>query len=137
MSRETMELATRALELLSAGEFSALIDVTDPEVEWHSFFAELSEGGVYRGHEGMRRYADDLTDAWDIVRTDIDDQLAIGDVAVLVGRIHYRGKESGVETETEAGWVLKVRNGKVTYFRAFREPERALGRLGLRTDTAD
>ena len=125
-----MDLARRALELLSEGAFPDLIDMTDPEVEWHSFFAELSEGGVYRGHEGMRRYADDLRDAWDIVRTDIDDGLALGDVAVLVGRIHYRGKESGVETEMPAGWMLRFRGGKIIRFRAFREPESAIAALG-------
>ena len=131
-SRETLELAREALGVLSRGEFSKLIELTDPDVEWWSFFAQLSEGGVYRGHDGMRRYAKDLTDAWDIVRTDIDDALAVGDVALLVGRIHYRGKESGLETDTAAGWLLTFRNRKVIRFRAFREPEQALERIGLK-----
>ena len=63
------------------------------------------------------------------MRTDIDDSLAVGDVALFVGRIHYRGK-SGVETKTAAGWVLVFREGKIIRFRAFREPAQALGSLG-------
>jgi hypothetical protein len=39
-----------------------------------------------------------LEDAWEIMRADVDDGLGVGDVAVLVGRIHYRGKGGGVET---------------------------------------
>jgi ketosteroid isomerase-like protein len=74
----------------------------------------------------------DLGDAWEIVRADVDDAIAVGNVAVLVGRIHYRGKGSGIETETAAGWMLKFRNGKVVRFRAFREPEEALEAAGLR-----
>jgi hypothetical protein len=50
--------------------------------------------------------------------------------AVFVGRIHYRGKGSGVESESPAGWMLKFRDRKLLCFRAFREPEQALAALG-------
>jgi hypothetical protein len=32
----------------------------------------------------------------------VDDGLEVGEVVVLVGRIHYRGKASGVEAEAAA-----------------------------------
>jgi hypothetical protein len=79
----------------------------------------------------MRRYVKDISDAWEIVRLDVDDELEVGDVAVLVGRIHYRGKGSGVEAESPAGYMLKFHQGRVICFRAFREPERALEAVGL------
>jgi ketosteroid isomerase-like protein len=131
MGEETVGLARQVMEALSRQDFSRLISLTDPEVEWHSFFAELGQEGMYRGHEGMRRYVSDLSDAWEVVRADVDNGLAVGDVAVLVGRIHYRGRGSGLETESPAGWMLKFRQGKVVLFRAFREPEQALERIGL------
>jgi uncharacterized protein len=131
MSQETIELARQVMEALGKRDLSALLDSADPEVEWHSFFAQLGEGGVYRGHNGTREYMRDLGDAWEIVRADVDDAIAVGDVAVLIGRIHYRGKGSGIETETAAGWMLKFRGGKVICFRAFREPEETLERVGL------
>ncbi len=62
----------------------------------------------------------------------MDDGLGVGDVALLVGRIHYRGKDSGAETETPAGWMLRFRRGKIVCFRAFRDPEHALETVGLR-----
>ncbi len=132
MSRENVERARQVLEALGQRDAERLIALADPDVEWHSFFA-LGEGdGVYRGYEGTRRYMSDLGDAWDIGRADVDDALELGDVAVLVGRIHYRGKGSGVESESPAGWMLKFSHGKVTRFRAFREPEQALEAVGLR-----
>jgi hypothetical protein len=73
----------------------------------------------------------DLNDAWEIVRADVDDGLGVGDVVVLVGRMHYRGKASGAETETAAGWMFKFSKGKLVLFRAFREPEQALEAVGL------
>ena len=130
MSRENVERARQVMHGLGQRDAERLIALADPDVEWHSFFA-LGEGGVYRGHDGTRRYMRDLDEAWEIGRADVDDALGLGDVVVLVGRIHYRGKGSGVESESPAGWMLKFRQGKVLRFRAFREPEQALEALGL------
>ena len=131
MSNDSVELARHVLEALSGRDTSRVIELTDPEVEWHSFFAEPGDEGAYLGHDGTRQYMLDLNDAWEIVRADIDDGLSVGDVVVLVGRLHFRGRSSGVETETPAGWMLKFRNGKVVCFRAFREPEHVLEALGV------
>jgi ketosteroid isomerase-like protein len=130
MSQETVELARKVMHALGTRDPSRLILLSDPEVEWYSFFA-LGEGGVYRGHDGTRRYMSDLNDAFEIVRAEVDDALGVGDVAVLVGRIHFHGKGSGLESESSAGWMLKFRDGKVLCFRAFREPEQALEAVGL------
>jgi uncharacterized protein len=116
---------------LSTGDVEEMLRIADPNVEWHSFFATLGEGGVYRGHEGTRQYVADLRDAWEIVRADIDDEITLGDVVVFVGRIHYRGKGSGIETETPAGWMLKFTGGRLVRFRASREPQQALEAVGL------
>jgi ketosteroid isomerase-like protein len=129
MGQDVVKLAREVLNTLSQGDADGLIALADPEIEWHSFFA-LGEGGSYKGHEGTRRYMSDLKDAWEIVRPDIDDAVGVGDVAVLVGHLHYRGRGSGAETETAAGWMLRFRERKVLYFRAFRDPESALAAVG-------
>jgi ketosteroid isomerase-like protein len=130
MSQENVELAHKLMRTLNGRDPSLLISLSDPEVEWRSFFA-LGEGGAYRGHDGTRRYMSDLNDAFELVRADVDDVLGVGNVVVLVGRIHFRGKGSGVESEAPAGWVLRFRDEKLLYFRAFREPEQALEAVGL------
>ena len=124
-------MAGQVLDALTRRDVSRVIALADPEVEWHSFFAALGDEGAYRGHDGTRQYMRDLNDAWEIVRADVDDGLGVGDVALLVGHLHYRGRSSGVETETPAGWMLKFREGRVVEFWAFREPERVLGALRL------
>jgi ketosteroid isomerase-like protein len=130
MSQENVELAREILAALATRDPSRLIALSEPDVEWHSFFA-LSEEGVYRGYEGTRRYMSDLSDAWEVGRAEVDDALGIADFAVLVGRIHFRGKGSGVESASPAGWMLKFRDGKLLRFRAFREPAQALEAVGL------
>ena len=130
MSQENVELAREVLDAIGKRDSSCLIALSDPEVEWHSFFA-LAEEGVYRGHQGAQRFMSDLNDAWEVGYAEVDDGLGTGNVVVLVGRIHYRGKGSGAEGASPAGWMFKVRDGKVLCFRAFREPEQALEAVGL------
>ena len=131
MSQENVELARQVMEALGRRDSERLISLSAPEIEWHSFFALGEAKGVYRGYDGTRRYMSDLDDAWEIGRADVDDTLAVGAITVLVGRIHYRGRGSGVESESPAGWVLRFRDGKLIRFRAFREPEQALEAAGL------
>jgi len=132
MSRENLELARQVMDALSQRDLPRLISLADPEVEWRSFFAIGQTGGVYRGHDGTRQYMADLRDAWELVEAEVTDDLVVGSVVLLVGRIHYRGKASGVETDTSVGWLLRFRNGKAVSFRAFRDPEQARDAVGLR-----
>ena len=130
MSRENVELAREVIEAVAARDISSLLLMTDPEIECRSFFA-IAEGGEYHGHDGMRRYVRDLDEAWETLRPEITDLLDGGDVVVGVGRIHYRGKGGGVETESEAGWMFRFHHGKLIRFRAFRHPSQALEAIGL------
>ena len=131
MSQENVELALAVMEALGRRDAERLIALADPEVEWNSFFAIGQEGGVYCGHGGTRQYVHDLSDAWETVGAEVDGGVGAGEVAVLVGRIHYRGQGSGIETETAAGWMLQFRGERLLRFRAFRDPDQALEAVGL------
>ncbi len=130
MSQENVALALETVDAVARMDVGRLIELTDPEVEWHSFLAQLGEGGVYRGHDGMREYASDLSDAWDVFSAEIHDSLAVGDVVVLVGQLRYRGKGSGVDTESPAAHVLRFRGGRIVHMRSLRDPESALAAVG-------
>jgi len=130
MSQENVEIVRQVFDAIAQRDLQRLVALTDPAVEWRSFFA-VGEGGVYRGHTRMRQYLDDLREAFEYLRPELDDLLDAGDIIIGVGRICYRGKESGVETESPAGWMFKFRRGKVVRFRAFREPDQALEAVGL------
>src|SRR4051812_14314754 len=119
MSQENIELVDDLVDAVARQDLSRLIELTDPEVEWHSFLAQLGGGGVYRGHDGMRQYVKDLDDAWDVLTTEDTQAIAVSDLVLVVGQLRYRGKGSGVETTRPAGWMLKFRNGKVLVFRVF------------------
>ena len=129
MSEETLDFARRVLDMMNRRDVDELIAISDVDVEWHSLFA-IGAGGVHRGHEGTRDYMRNLDDAWEEGYSEVTSALAVDDLALCVGCIHYRGKDSGVEGTAPVGWVLKFRDGKINYFRAFQDPARVLGALG-------
>jgi ketosteroid isomerase-like protein len=73
---------------------------------------------------------EDLDEAWEVGAAERDDSLGLGDLALVVGRIRYRGRGSGVEDVTPVLWILEFRDGKLARFRAFRDPERMLRDVG-------
>jgi ketosteroid isomerase-like protein len=129
MSEDNVEVARQLLEAVSARDLSRVLELTDPDVEWHSFFA--LQGEAYHGHGGVRQYVTDIHEAFEDLRPQVDDLLDGGEVVIGIGSVHYRGRKSGVETDSAAGWMFRFRNGKVVGFRAFSEPEQRLKELGL------
>jgi ketosteroid isomerase-like protein len=130
MSQENVDRAREVLRTLGQRDAARLVALADRDVEWHSVFALGERGAAYRGHGGTRQYMRDLGDAFELGESIVDQALGVGDVVVLVGRFHYRGKGSGAENTTEAGWMLRFRRGQVLCFRSFRNPEQALAALG-------
>jgi ketosteroid isomerase-like protein len=126
-TKPNVELSRELVEAVAQQDADRLVELTDPEVEWHSFFAQLGEGGVYLGHEGMRRYMSDLMDAWERWRFYEHGVLAVDDLVLMVGHFAYRGRDSGIETTSPpAGVLVKFRDGKAIYMRSWRDPAQAL-----------
>jgi ketosteroid isomerase-like protein len=50
---------------------------------------------------------------------------------VVVGRVHGRGKRSGVAIEAPAAWVFHLRDARLTYLRLYLDREEALEAAGL------
>jgi len=134
VTSRNLNLATEIVDAVARRDVPRLIELTDLNVEWRPFATGLMEEGVYRGHDGIRQYVRDLDDAWELLRADVDDGLAIGASVLLVGRLRYRGRGSGVETENTAGWAIKFRDGKLISMRAFRDPEHVIAALASGRD---
>ena len=135
MSQENVDVVHQIAAALGPRDLDLFLKVTDPAVEWHASISVISEGGAYHGHKGIRQYVLDIDDTFEVLEATLDRVLDVGDLVLAVGRLHYRGKASGVEQDAEMGWVFRFRGGKVIYLRAFRDPERTLATVGL-TDEA-
>jgi ketosteroid isomerase-like protein len=129
MSQANVDVAQQTAVAVGRRDVEFLLAVSDPAVEWHTSVS-IAKGGAYHGHDGVREYLRDIDETFELLEPTFDRALDVGDLVLAVGRLHYRGKASGVETDVPMGWVFKFREGKVFYMRAFRDPEQALGALG-------
>ena len=134
MSERNVELHRRVIGAYNARDIERLIALCDPGVEWTSTFAAVG-GGVYHGHDGMRRYQRDLEDAWGReVRAEPEAYFDLGQQTLIFYVLHGRGKQSRVEVAMPVAVVARWRDGLVIYLKAYAHREDALRDLGVSED---
>ena len=134
MSEENVEAFRPGVEAYNRRDVEAVLEVLDPDVEWHDVFQVVLGGQatVVRGHEGARALMRDHQEAFDELETEYSDMRDLGDQLVAIGVARVRGRESGVEIKSPLGAVVDFRNGKVIRIRTFLDPSEALEAAGLR-----
>jgi ketosteroid isomerase-like protein len=119
------------LDAWNRRDVAAVLEVLDPDAELLPMRAVL-EGAVYRGHEGFRTFMKDMGEDWEHFRLEPDDLQEIDDSRVLVlGRVHGRGRASGMEIEAPAAWVCDLREGKVRRVKFYADEDAARDDLGI------
>jgi ketosteroid isomerase-like protein len=125
------ELVRDAFERWNAGEHDSLLAQIDPDVEIVVASAQITGGDPYRGHDGYRQWIatmEDSFDLWEIFPEVFEER---GEAVLVLGRMHVRGRGSGVELDQETGWIVEVRDGKMTRFQAFLSHEEARAAGGI------
>ena len=97
-----------------------------PDVELVPLRAVL-DGSIYRGHEGLRRWLDDMSEDWSEFELTLQEVRELRPGCVLVqATIRLRGRSSGVAVDSPAAWLCDMRAAKVARIRFFADPEAAL-----------
>ncbi len=102
----------------------------DPEVE-ATFRILAVEGVVYRGHEGMRRFAEEVWSVFPDWHPEVDEARDLGDYVVAKVRGVGRGVGSGLEVGMTVWQVVKSRNGKAIWIHGYATEQEALAAVGL------
>ena len=112
---------------LSGEDVESYIAQCTEDVEFIPIMA-LLEGRVYRGHDGVRQWLEDLRYDWEMFKPIPDSVEALGGGHFLVlGRWDARARGSGVELEGQpAAWLMHRRDGKVARLQTFTNREEAL-----------
>ncbi len=110
-------------------DIDAVLELIDPAVEFHAVTGEVAHAGKpYRGIEGMRAYFADVERIWDelvLSPADFDDR---GDEVLVTGRVWARG--AGRIVDSSAGWIWRVRDGRVAYIRVYQSASQAAEAAG-------
>jgi ketosteroid isomerase-like protein len=130
MSEENVELVRRWANGLAGGELS--LELCDPELRLENI-AQFPITGPYHGHEGLRRWWQDVAEAFDEIRYEVDELIDVDDERVLsVQRVVGRFRNTGIPVDTPWASLFWVRDGKITRAVGYASRHRALKAAGLR-----
>jgi ketosteroid isomerase-like protein len=125
VSAENVEIVRRVFDTFNRRDIPAFLAALDPDVKWMPIMAAL-EGRVYHGHEGARRWIEDLSADWEFFRPCFEEFRDLGDRVLVFGRWRARARASGVELDEPGSWLYEIKDGKVVSMRTFTDRADAL-----------
>jgi ketosteroid isomerase-like protein len=131
MSQENVDGAYRAYDAFSRGDWEALVELIDPAVEFESLILE-ADGASYRGHEGVREYFEIVHDVFSDWHSEITELRDFGDTLIIESHAVGTAKGSGIELGQRFWQAVRLRDGKIVWWRFVRTEEEALEAVGLR-----
>ena len=124
-----VEIVRAALRAYVEHDVPHVLEALDPAVELYPIRA-VFEGTPYRGHEGFRKFIEDMSEDWQESTIEADEVRDLGAGRVLVaGRFRGQGA-SGVEVDTPAVWVCELRDGRIVRLRFYADEAAALAAVG-------
>jgi ketosteroid isomerase-like protein len=130
MSRENVEYVRRWVELWNSGDLEAFGAIHRPDVvvlppdSW-------PDGEVSRGRDAWVRQVMRIKDSWKSDRIEPPELEAVGDNVIMRNRWTTRGKDSGIDFETQFYVVFSFSERTIKRIEFFLERARALEAAGL------
>jgi ketosteroid isomerase-like protein len=130
-------------EAVGRGDFELLLPLYHPEAVYATEMPpelrlpDSPRGGSFEGRAAIREYMENFNASWSMVHFELHEVilLAKGDKVVTLGRIHTRGRTSGVEVDIPLGVLVEVERGLIVHQEDYWRLEDALRAAGL--DPAD
>ena len=132
MTHDDAEVVRTAWAALSRRDVQGFLDCLDQDVEAIPFGAAM-EGRIYRRHEGVLEWIErEIWATYQTFEVYPDEIRDVGGRLLALGHWIARGKESGVELDIRASWVVDVRDGKIVRWQTFTDRKEALKAVGLK-----
>jgi ketosteroid isomerase-like protein len=132
MSQDDVDLARRAFDALGRHDIEGFLAFVDPDVVFTSLVLE-AEGGVYRGHDGVRDWWRSLSSVFPDWRPEVQEVRQLGEHEVLICiRMRAQGMASRVAVDQTTWQVARSREGKVVEWHFYRTETEAMKAVELR-----
>jgi uncharacterized protein len=125
MASANVDTLERGYDALNRGDLSVVLELLDPDIEWHEP-APSPEAGAHRGRDSFERFLQGWLESFDGFRVEPEQVVERGDELVAVVRQTGTGRGSGVQVETRLAHVWTVANGKAVRWEAVPDVEAAL-----------
>ena len=130
MSQENVALQHEVIDAINRRDVGLVLNAMDTDVEAVSMLVGME--GEYRGHPGMRRWLENLFDAFPDFAIDIDEVRNVGDPTFTAIRMRGHGADSEAPFDSPLWIVARWRLGKMVRWRSYFSEAEALEAVGLR-----
>ncbi len=89
------------------------------DFEWHPAIARALDGRVYRGREGVERFAADTSENWEELQNSAAEFRDLGDRVLVLGRLEGRGKGSGAPIDQPYVGIFDFRGDRIWRYRVY------------------
>jgi ketosteroid isomerase-like protein len=113
MSSPNVAAVQSGIEAWNRLDLEGFMAMWHPDAEWRPAFPKGTEGagGVFRGEQGIRDAWVSVRAAWEEYRVETETTRMVGDDMLVLGRIHARGKTSGIEIDSPWSAVVTFQDG--------------------------
>jgi ketosteroid isomerase-like protein len=132
-------------EAVGRGDFELLLRLYHP----HAVYAtemppelrlpDSPRGGSFEGRAAIREYMENFNASWSMVHFELHEVILLDSggktLTLTLGRIHTRGRTSGIEVDIPLGILVETEHGLIVHQEDYWELEDALRAAGL--DPAD
>lgn len=131
MEPSKTDLAYAVFDAFNRRDLETALGIVGEQVEFIAPTAEMAnEGKPYVGHDGMRKYYRDVATVWKELEVTPTEIREIGDAVLVLGRVYGRA-EGGYIQDSPAQWVMRFRDGRISWIGVYTNRSAALAELGL------
>jgi uncharacterized protein len=129
MASANIETLERGYDALNHGDLSVVLELLDPDIEWHEP-APSPDAGAHQGRDSFERFLRSWLESFDGFRVEPEQVVERGDDLVAVVRQTGTGRASGLQVEARLAHVWTVADGRAVRWEAVPDVETALGNGG-------
>ncbi|MGA2164905.1 MAG: nuclear transport factor 2 family protein [Solirubrobacteraceae bacterium] len=113
------EIVRALFDAFSRGDLQGAVELMHPDVVFQPMTAAVTRGGEpYRGHEGIRRYTEDVETHWRQLTIRLKQVRSAGRAVVALGLVSGSGSQGSFE-DAPTTWVVKFKEGRVAHVQIF------------------
>jgi ketosteroid isomerase-like protein len=120
-----------AFERWNAGDREPPLERFDPDIEIRTMISDAFTGEPFRGHDGARAWLAALDESFEVWRVVPEEWHERGDVLVVTGNVHGRGRGSGIEFDLPVAWVATFRGEMLVRLQTYPDRQEALAAAGI------
>jgi ketosteroid isomerase-like protein len=125
VTEANVEALQRGYEALNNGDLTLVLELLDPDLEWHEP-GDSPEAGTHHGRDSFERFFRSWIESFDEFRVEPERVVQRGNDLVAVVQQSGRGRASGVEIEIRLAHIWTVEDGRAVRWEAVANPDDAL-----------